>query len=190
MKYGTPPRNLPLHKRALLKLTSRPKWSYQSDSTDLDWFFNSTKDLKNNGIIVPGTFIQANSMLFEPGDDDHPGELLFSLSADADVIELRQVAESLFMWKGENSPDPEESFFSAYLANELKRVLGVKLSEKICPIPDTYVSTTVFYRDSFPNGVLDSASFPILVSPETFAAVVLPYKFWNSAGHDLYNTLK
>ena len=186
MKLGVSPSGLNWLARFRQRLIVPPDWMREYGESGLGWFLAAERDLKKNGIVVPGTLIQANLQLFEPGEFDHPGELLFSLSELTSGKMLREVADQLYHLKGEHSADPEESFFSRYLGDELERVQGVKVSRRLCPVDQLYVSTTIFFRAHLPDGIVRRTVYPVLVSPVSLVAMVLPQKYWSKAGWESY----
>jgi len=186
MNLGTPPKQLGWFERFQLPLTVRPSWMSLFGKNDLGWFISAEKDLKRNGIGVPGTIVQANEQLFSPGDHDHPAELLFSLSPGVDVSALWRLAHEIYALKGKAAADPEEAFFSRYLADELERVRGVKIPARLSLVEQAFVSTTIIYRAHLPGRILKPAIYPVLVSPVSFVAMVLPNKYWTREGRELF----
>lgn len=187
MKLGIAPREMAITRRLLLRLITRPRWMVaDNDESGLGWFITAEKEMQETGVVVPGVIIQANSLLFSNGDDDHPGELLFTFAQDPDLNELRRTAGAIYDLKGKSSTVPEEMFFSQYLADELERVLKVPVSERITSNPETYVSTTIFYRQHLPDGILRSSVFPVLASPQSGKAMILPHNLWTKYGRATY----
>lgn len=186
MNLGIPPSQLSWFQRLTLRLITRPSWMRRHGASGLNRFLAAEPDLKKNGIVVPGTIVQANNLLFQPGKWDHPGELLFSLSQTLDGAALRNLARELYCLKGERRRDPEEAFFSDHLANEMTRVVGAKVPKRLCPAEDTYVSTAIFYRAHLPGGVIQPSIYPVLVSPNSLVAMILPVKYWTAEGWDNY----
>ena len=187
MNLGTPPGELNWIRRAFLKLISTPAWVQTWGESGLGWFFASEKDLKQNGVVVLGTLVQANNVMFSPGDDDYPGELLFSLSEPANPTALLNVANRVFRLKGNPCEDPQEAYFSDYLADEMIRVQGAKVPHSLSGPGHYHISTTVFYRKHLPGGYLKSSIYPLLVSKQTLTAMVLPKECWGEEGWRMHN---
>lgn len=185
-QLGVAPRELGRKLRGKVSLIRRTQWMTDDNDEGFGWFLSAEEDLKKNGIVVPGTIIQANAHLFREGPSDHPGELVFSLAAPVDTDALDSLSRKLGRLKGETLDDPDLQFFSDYLADEMERVVGVEVPGSISPLPETYVSTTIFYRHHLPGGRLGSGMYPLLVSPASKVAMVLPMGLWTQEGYDMY----
>lgn len=183
---GVPPSQLRRSERNATRLIRRAQWMADGDDSGLGWFLEAEDELMASGVVVAGTIVQANSNLFKDGDSDHPGELVFSLSEDASTDGLLALSSKLYGLKGEETSNEDEAFFSAYLADEMERVVGVAIPDSVSTIPETYVSTTLFYREHLPAGRIASGIYPVLVSPNTRVAMVLPLDLWTEAGYGLY----
>ncbi|MEM6672034.1 MAG: DUF4234 domain-containing protein [Planctomycetota bacterium] len=185
-RLGIAPRELSHRQRKSVGLLSRADWMEYGDDSGLQWFLESEDDLKEHGVVVPGTLVQANSSLFHEGESDHPGELLFSLADNVDPRALLELSNRLFALKGATAPSADEAFFAAHLADEMQRICGVKVPQAIAEIPEAYVSTTLFYRRHLPQGRIASGIYPVLVSPISRVAMVLPVGLWTREGYELY----
>lgn len=185
-QLGVAPRELSRKLRGKVSLIRRTQWMTDDNDEGFGWFLSAEEDLKENGIVVPGTIIQANVHLFREGPSDHPGELVFSLATPVDTDALDALSRKLGSLKGETLDDPKLQFFSDYLADEMERVVGVEVPDSISPLPEAYVSTTIFYRHHLPGGRLGSGMYPLLVSPASKVAMVLPMGLWTQEGYDMY----
>ena len=143
--------------------------------------YQNLKRVYKEGVIVWGHVIQANSMLFDFGTDDHPGELVYSIDTDnqPEVEELGYVARSLFDLKGTKPESSDLLEIADYLTDERIRVFGLDVPKSISPNYNLKISTTMFIRDFLPKRRLDSSLIPILVLPEPpYVAITLPEKYW------------
>ena len=156
------------------------------DESGFGWFLESEEELMKNGVVVPGTIVQANLNLFEEGGSDHPGELLFSLSDDVSTDELLALSSKLYDLKGEDASDANEALLAAHFADEMERAQGLEVPSSISSIPQTYVSTALVYRDHLPQARVASGIYPVLVSPNTRVAMILPMELWTQEGYEIY----
>ncbi|MGB7325217.1 MAG: hypothetical protein WBD31_10130, partial [Rubripirellula sp.] len=92
-------------------------------------------DIFANGVVVWGHIIQANSRLFTPGDDDLPGEFVFSMDTSGRVGPeyLASVAEQLGSLKGSKPTHPDLLPIARYLTDEYIRVFGWAVPKPLSP---------------------------------------------------------
>lgn len=134
--------------------------------------------LLEQGTVVWGSLVQANSALFEPGPDDLPAALVYSHDAhfDSRPQNLRQIGGELFAHKGHDAPEPLRRI-AEWLADEVERAYDI-------PVPDllterqVLITTFVVFRRHLPENVLNGAWFPILTHPDTRALMIVPRQFW------------
>lgn len=158
---------------------SRPIWAANDK---LQTFFRERSRLLKTGRVAWGYTVQANALLFEPGGDDCPGEVVYGVdpAVPVDVHALKRVAHRLYELKGTQQADPGLSKFSRYLADEYAREFGLQVPQCICDQTPYAVSTVFFSRKHLPNQVLSKGLFPILVSDtQPQVAMVLPSRFWS-----------
>src|SRR5262249_16983578 len=143
--------------------------------------FRNASKLFANGVVVWGQIVQANGSLFRDGDNNSPGEIVFSL-ADGHLVRphhLQTIASEIFDLKGTT---PEEAGLRAiadHLTNERTRVYGLPVPRSLSPRIQCRISTTFFVRKHLPNGRLCSGSLPLVVNPnEPHFAMPLPQKYW------------
>lgn len=189
--FGLAPRRLSLWDRLTYFRIPRPRWLPANSSDGLSTLFQNLHTLFTEGTVVWGHIIQANALLFQPGLDDCPGELVYSL-ADArrvDPDDLGQVAHQLYSLKGSAPEDPELAPIATYLTDEMIRVFGLPVPKTISPNLPCRISTTFFVRKHLPLRRLCTPLLPIVVNPsEPYVAMPLPARFWPQPLIDWWST--
>lgn len=157
---------------------SGPDW-LQQDS--LGEVLEQQSLLLAEGKVTWGALIQANRALLEPGQQDHPAALLYSLDPhfDSRPQALRYIASELFAQKGQKAPPVLQSIAN-WLADEADRAYNL-------PVPSlltdrkVLISALMIFRKHLPNNVLSGAWFPILTHSSTRAVMVVPRHFWSQS---------
>lgn len=160
---------------------AKPDWLKHYPDDKLNQIFESENRIFQEGTVVWGHVIQANAAMFEDGDEDYPGELLFSLEdpRKVDCRELKNLASKIFSLKGATPDHPELAHIADYLTDELIRVFGLEVPRVLSPSLKCHISTTLFLRKHLPNGRLSSSLMPIVVSKsQPMIALPLPERFW------------
>lgn len=139
--------------------------------------------LFEQGVVVWGQIIQANSMLFDDGRWDHPGEVVFSLKDPLRVtqMDLELAAVSVGMLKGETPDNPALREIADYLTAENIRTFGLQVPAQLSPRIPCQISTTFFVRKHLPKRKLchGRGFMPFIVYPrKPFVAMPLPSCFW------------
>lgn len=178
---GPPPRKLPFE-RSYLQL-HRPDWLMHPQNKDdrLNLIFDNLGTVLQRGIVAWGQIVQANTLMFEPGDQDCPGELLYSSShpGSVDLNELQDVAQRLYALKGTSPKSDDLRSIADYLTAELVRVYGLEVPSSVSPDFRCGISTTFFARKHLPGGLLTQPILPILVNPKPpHVALPVPAKAW------------
>ena len=183
-KLGSAPRTF--------HLWDKLSW-YKQDKPDWDWWNEDLKHSVENwervfihGQLTWGRIIQVNTLLFQPGKDNCPGEVLIWLEKekpfDAEAFDL--IGSKLYEIKGYSEHfDPlderEEKAFAAYLEDQMMRVYGLKVPPRIADGLHVRVSTAFFQRRHIPNGVISHLLFPVLyLEQDPMVVAMVPYKFW------------
>lgn len=179
--FGPAPRRQSRWDRLTYFRVPKPLWLRQRPSDGLNTLFENLPALFTAGTVVWGHIIQANSLLFQPGADDCPGELVYSLT-DAQRVDpdyLGQVAHQLFSLKGTEPADPDLAPIAEYLTNEMIRVFGLAVPKTISANLPCRISTTFFVRKHLPLRRLCTPLLPIVVNPvEPYVAMPLPARYW------------
>lgn len=163
----------------------RPEWLYQSPDDGLETLFLNLTKLKRNGKVVWAHFVQANKLLYSPGDVDCLAEVVYSLG-DADSIqpeELGEIAGSLAALKHTKPDDPELASIADYLTSEWMRVYGRTVPGSISPRHSCKMSTIYVVRKHLPKPKpkqwLCAPLIPLIVSPTApHVAIPLPSRYW------------
>lgn len=189
--FGHPPRRQSLWNKLTYFRIPKPAWLRTNPSDALTTLFDNLPTLFTEGTVVWGHVIQANSLLFEPGAFDCPGELVYSLEdarrVDADY--LREVAHTLYSLKGTEPDDPELTPIAEYLTDEMIRVFGLPVPRAISPNLRCRISTTFFVRKHLPLRRLCNLLLPIVVYPrEPYVAMPLPERYWPQPLIDWWST--
>lgn len=155
----------------------RPDW--MDNNEPLLEIIRQQRRLMTEGRIVWAALVQANNLLFEEGEHDHPAMLVFSEDAyfESRPHELRAIADKIYQLKSTEPEDPEEKLVAASVTNEMNRNMGWKLPDLLT---DKNVRAAAFmvFRKHIPNGILNAAVFPVLVHPATDAVMIVPVAFW------------
>ena len=181
VRFGATPRRFSLRDRWSYLPSPKPSWHREIPQDPLLQMTKQAASVLKHGVVVWGHIVQANAMLFEPGDSDCPGELVYSF--DPAIVEdpfyLQEVASELFSLKGTQPTEPELAPIAAYLTDETIRVFGLRVPDLISPEVACLVSTTFFVRKHLPHGRLCSSLFPIVVQPhKPHFALPLPARYW------------
>lgn len=155
----------------------RPAWLKDTDG--LFEFFERQNLLLTEGHIVWGALVQANSLLFKPGDANCPGLLVHSPDSyfDDRPQELRLIGRTFFSFKHTEPTDPELKEVARLVTDEVDRSMGFELPEVFSSKP-VLSATFMVFRKHVPNGVLSTGLFPILTHPSTRAVMMVPFEFW------------
>jgi hypothetical protein len=123
--------------------------------------------------------VQANSLLFEPGDANCPALLVHSPDSyfDSRPQELRLIGRTFFSFKHTEPTDPELKEVARLVSDEMDRSMGFELP-KVFSIKPLRSATFMVFRKHIPNGVLSGGMFPILTHPTTQAVMMVPFEFW------------
>jgi len=179
--FGPVPRPHSLWTRYRYLRIPDPPWLRQHPHDKMALLFQNVQALFTHGVVVWGHVIQANMLLFEEGNDDCPGEVVFSFarSVQRNPINLQAVSSSLYALKGTNSDDPELDPIADYLAAETVRVFGLPVPPAISPATRCHISTTFFARKHLPDRRLCAMLLPMVVQrDEPHLALPLPERYW------------
>ena len=156
---------------------SAPYWLQATDA--LSEILKQQSLLLMEGKIVWGALVQANKLLFAPGDVDCPALLVHSSDAyfDARPQELRLIGHTIFGLKETHPSDPALKAVAQLVSDEMDRSMGFKLPPVFSSKAMRAAAFMVF-RKHIPNGVLSAGSFPLLTHPSTDAVMIVPFEFW------------
>lgn len=146
-------------------------------------FYTRQRELRRSGAVVWGALVQANSLLFSPGGDDHPASVLYSTHAWYEVHpeELVELAGSLYDVKATDQDDPQLREFSRVLEDELDRAPGLQVPHSLTAGRDVYHTSVMVIRKHLPGRILRGPCFPLLVDPQRHLVQIVPSRFWPDA---------
>jgi hypothetical protein len=132
------------------------------------------------GTVVLAVLVQANMYLFERGAGDSPANVIYTTDRDAEqpVVRMLGVAQKLFSLKDTEPEDADEARFARMISDELGRDFRVTVPEAIAGGLDLTYTTIMVHRRHLPEGRLVAPYFPLLIHPESRAAMILPARYW------------
>lgn len=142
--------------------------------------FRDRAKLLREGQIVPAVLVQANTFLFERGADDAPANVIYITDADAEqpVARMLEVARKIFSLKNTKPEDADEARFAQMVSYELGRDFRITVPEKLSGGLDLTYTTIMVHRRHLPAGRLTVPYFPLVIHPESRAAMILPARYW------------
>ncbi|MDR3351644.1 MAG: hypothetical protein LBO00_01230 [Zoogloeaceae bacterium] len=157
----------------------RPSWMSMVRDDGLEELFRQQGLLLREGKIMWAALIQANSLLFKPGDDDCPAGFVYSPDTyfDSRPQELRLIGRKIFSFKGTNPSDPKLQEVARRVTDEEIYTMGFTLP-KVFSDKEIRWITTIVCRRHIPKGILSSGLYPVLVHPSTRAAMIVPCQLW------------
>ena len=178
--FGEAPRRFCLRDRLGYLRLPKPLWLCLDPFDELRTLFRNHRTLLADGKVVWGYIVQANYLLHEEGNDNCPGEIVYSLDEGngVDHIYLGQLASELFALKGTRPSDPELLRIAEYLTDEEIRVFGLSVPSSIS-VAHCQLSTTLFVRKHLPKRHLRAPLLPVVVNPkEPYVVMPLPERYW------------
>lgn len=177
--FGDPVRKFGFFKRGYLSAKA-PSWCKKGG--DAMWMnYEDQWKLLTEGVVVWGTIVQVNRLMFEPGPHDCPGTVLYSRSMKTgdSLVPLMNIASQLFKLKGQHADDPECQRYGDMLENEMDRAMGIPIPMVITGGIPLRSASVVFHRKHLPVNYLTAGFFPLLIHKETKSCMVLPSKYWS-----------
>jgi len=159
-----------------------PSWMGQPKRGDkLYPFFRDQQLLLSFGKVVWGHIVQANSLLFEPGEDDSMAAVIFSEDDyfDTHLEELGELAHRIYELKANPPSDPELVEIGDIVRSETAIAINHALPLGLTGGRGVYFTSAVVPRKVLPNRCITYTWFPYLVMPEkTEASMILPCSYW------------
>ena len=159
---------------------ARPAWMRATDA--LSEAVDKQALLLAEGKVVWGSVVQANNLLFKPGDSDHPAMVVYSRESELDArpAELRAIAQRIYKLKGATPKDPVERAIADKVTNEMDRTMGWRVPVELTA-RHVLSAAVMVWRKHLPDGVLTGATVPLLVHDTTKAVMIVPAEFWPEA---------
>ena len=140
--------------------------------------------LLRKGRIVWGALVEADGALFEAGEDDRPGLLVYSLDAyfDARPAELAALGVRLAGLKATpgTSATSEPRRLGQQIRNDSGRPLDVPLPTALSARA-VLLTSFMGVRAHLPDGILGADWFPLLAHPSSVIPMIVPCMFWPPA---------
>ena len=176
-KFGDAPRTFGWWDEMSYLTIKRPPWCTSSDK--LSVFFSLQKEILRHGTLTWCHLVQANQLMFKDVPNNCPGEVVFSLNENPNLLALEQTAHAMYRLKNTKPDDSEKAVIAHRLTDEMERSYDAPVPESISHAPNYFSSVIFFGRHHLPNRKLSLSQFPILVHrKEPRAVMVLPSRYW------------
>lgn len=167
---------LPENLRAYLQVIP-PDWMF---TDELFKQIEAMPTFYTSGRVVWAALVQANKLMFEPGDVNCPGEIVFDPTGQMDIEQLHDYAKALYQLKNTTPVEADQLAYAEHISNEITRVVNYPYPQSLSKIP-LKISSIWFWRLHLPNGMLSLPIFPIILCDDpkyAGEAMVCPSLFW------------
>ena len=171
---GQPPRRFSRFVRRH-KSPPRPDWAVPPD--EVHKTYDHYAQTLKNGVVCWGCLVQANNLLFEPGDIDTLCQVVYG-EPDTPRQEVEALAGRLFALKHTKPNGVGQRKIADMLTDELERALDWRIPDSMTPGYTAYTSITPIPRSDIPDGFFGLRHFPIVADPSTRYAAIVPYLYW------------
>lgn len=137
-----------------------------------------------HGEVVWARIVQANNLVFAPGDEDLPGLVLCDAdpASEIDLDTLSRAAADTFRLRKKPGAPGIAGEIARHLNNEMSRPFGLPAPPEFCRGRSLLLTSIMLIRAHFPVPYLASPIFPVLLHQrEPRFAAVLPSEFWPEA---------
>jgi hypothetical protein len=149
--------------------------------------------LFQQGEVNWGTLVQANNLIFEPGEHNaHAALALFSPEAHFDETpdQLRQIAEALYDLREKRQRLPELKALARQLDDESRRYGRRPLPTSLTGGRTVFLVDVMIHREHLPGGYLDGVIFPLIHHPQTWTVWIVPSRFWPAGFIDAWDQIE
>jgi hypothetical protein len=155
-----------------------PAWMSQSDA--LRALYTAQDALFAEGEVVFGAYVQANRLLFRPGNENCPALVVFATdrSFDARPDQLADLAHRIASLKTQKNVSPALAPVARLVTDEMYRASREPLPEALSRGRPLFAGTTMMHRGHLLERRLVTRVFPILVSASTPWILPLPVAWW------------
>lgn len=176
--FGVAPRKIGWWDKHRYLRMPTPAWLDPDDR--LQQLFLQQDLLLREGRIVWAHLVQANSLLFVPGPNDHPAVVIYSTDGfyDDRPEKLAHIAKALYAVKGEEQSDPDMQAFSTMLASEIAREMRLPVPRSLTGDTAVFCTEVLVARRHLQYAVLRWSQFPLLIHPSTSSTMILPSRYW------------
>lgn len=136
--------------------------------------------LLRHGRVVWAAVVQANSLMFQPREENCPGEIVYDPTGTTSLSTLLEMAQKLYQLKGTSPQQADQLQYAHNLTGEMERLFAHPFPQSLAALPLS-ISSLWFWRPHLPNGMLSLPYFPILLcDDDAFAGQVMPLPalFW------------
>lgn len=135
--------------------------------------------------VVWGALVQANSLMFQPREENCPADIVYDPTGNTQPGALLEMAHALYQLKNTTPVQADQLACARHLTGELGRLFAHPYPPSLYPqgaaTAPLQLSSVWLWRPHLPNGMLSLPYFPILISDDpAFAGqvMVLPALFW------------
>jgi hypothetical protein len=182
-RFGPAPRSFPDPETAAY--LAAPPQTWPNDEPAELFFHRILADravLLRHGQIVWSRLVRLNKRLWEPGDRDHPGRVVYGLDPEltGTSFRLQEISDAVVAAPRTEPPDRAHEQVAAVLTK------GADLTVRV-PVPvaltgglrHVYLTSVIVQRSHLPDGYLRANILPLLTAPDrTPATMVLPSRYW------------
>jgi hypothetical protein len=109
------------------------------------------------GVPVTAVLVQANFQMYEPGDEDHPGAVVFTPDPTVPPEVLEVVAEIIASVKGTRPADPGLAVLAEQVTNEVYvQYRRTRVPARLASGEEVYLADIDLHRDYLRGGVVRS----------------------------------
>lgn len=170
--------------RFLARIAARalpPTWMPRNDG--LRKVYAEQDLLLRYGSLSWAWLVQANSLMFEAGPQDHPGLIVLPASATkpAPVARLAAVAQRVYQLKNTTPADPAERELARLVSDEMRRSLGWCVPASVAGPTALSLTACMLFRSALPGNRLQRSLLPMLAHPQTEVVLPVPLRCWPEA---------
>lgn len=159
-----------------------PRQFLAASSTLAEEAKQAYENLLKKGKVVWGSLVQANSMIFEPGNQNLPASYIYS---PEDYFRdhpkhLLEISNRIFSLKGGGTGDELLDATADLITDEQQDKFSYPIPYQLTDGHEVYLSSVLLIRSCLPEGRLTSRLLPMLVNPPDNGLMLpLPLKFWS-----------
>lgn len=166
---------------------NKPDWMTEYNISTYESIYENQRMIFKEGRVVLASLVQANSLLFNEGENNHPAVMIYSddLYFEKHPLELVEIASNLYNIKGKKGYEEDVQVFADHLANEVETLFSYKIPEKLTKGKEVFYTSFMVHREHLPNKCIDFRLFPAVVLPEkTEGTMILPSRYWEDGFHE------
>ncbi len=158
-----------------------PTWDWENDS--IRPIFDNWRRVFEHGFVTMAHIVQANSLLFEFGEDNCPGAttVWYDQRSHPDLILMRNASRAMFDLKSAPhlGQDEWERNLGHHLADEHQSAFGWAVPQRFRGHYDVRFSSVYFDRRHIPGGKLIRSWFPcVALRDQPNVVAMVPRDFW------------